>query len=32
MERLVPFPNKGSEKQRDVRNKTSDFVWEWGVV
>ena len=32
MERLNPYPDEGSEKQREVRNKTSNFVWEWRMV
>ena len=32
MERLNPYLDEGSEKQREVRNKTSNFVWEWRMV
>ena len=31
-ERLNPYSDEGSEKEREVRNKTSNFVWEWRVV
>ena len=32
MARFDPYPDEGSEKQREVRNKTSNIVWEWRVV
>ena len=25
-------PDKSSEKKKEIRNKTRNFVWEWGVV
>ena len=28
MKRLNPYSNEESEKQREVRNKISNFVWE----
>ena len=32
MKRLNPYLDKESEKQREVKNKTSNFVYEWRVV
>ena len=32
MKRLNPYSKEGSEKQRKVRNKISNFVWERRVV
>ena len=32
MKRPNPYLDKGSEKQKEVRNKTSNFVWEWRVM
>ena len=32
MKRFNPSLEEGSEKQRKVRNKASNFVWEWRVV
>jgi len=32
MKMLNPYPNEGGEKQREVKNKTSNFFWEWRVV
>ena len=32
MKRLNPYLEEGSEKQRKVRNKIKNFVWERRVV
>ena len=29
MKRLNLYPDEESEKQREVRNKISNFIWEW---
>ena len=31
MKRIIPYPDEGSEKKREVRKKTHNFVWELRV-